>query len=84
MDIVQKTTDINVSPDALSVLNGKRVAEYTTMEKDEVLVTFIHQYGPAHPLTGTKGLAYYTKRSYNAMQAKHGKALYPMPIKFTW
>lgn len=84
MGIEQTAADISISPDLESIVNGKRKAEYTTLEKDEICLTFIHQYGPNHALTGTKGIAFYGWAKYKGLQTKHGTDLYPNPVKFTW
>lgn len=84
MDAYEKAADISIAPDLDAILKGNRKAEFTATEKDEVCLTFIHQYGPEHELTGTKGLAYYAANRYRTMQKKHGVEMYPTPTKPKW
>ena len=84
MDTYETATDIIIFPDLEAILKGNRKAEFTAYEKDEVCLTFIHQYGPKHELTGTKGLAFYPIHAYKAMQKKHGAEMYPTPTKPKW
>ena len=54
-----------------------RSAEFTTLEKDEVLIRWVDE-------KGAKQIAFYNWQQYKRKQTEHGKELYPAPGKFKW